>query len=86
MSFLIRALGQVQYGNQNWTTSIQGVSPNYLPMTNWKADAGRLITAEDEAKAGLVALIGQTVYNQLFPAGENPIGATILVKGAPHCT
>src|ERR1035437_1518370 len=31
VSSLIRQNGQVQYGNQNWTTTIQGVSPNYPP-------------------------------------------------------
>ena len=36
VSYLIRQIGQVQYGNQNWTTSIQGVSYNYPPITNWQ--------------------------------------------------
>jgi hypothetical protein len=40
-------------------------------MTNWMAEAGRLITPEDEAKSALVALIGQTVDHQLFTSGEN---------------
>jgi macrolide transport system ATP-binding/permease protein len=83
VGYLIRSLGQVQYGNQNWTTSIQGVSPNYPPMTNWTIAAGRPITADDEAKASLVVVIGQTVFHQVFPAGENPVGATVLVKGVP---
>ncbi len=83
VSFLSRGLGQIQYGNQNWTTSVQGVSADYPPMTNWQAQVGRLITHEDEASAGLVALIGQTVYSQLFPQSENPVGAIILVKSTP---
>ena len=36
VSYLIRQSGQVESGNQNWTTSIQGVSPNYPPITNWQ--------------------------------------------------
>ncbi len=83
VGFLIRGLGQVQYGNQNWTTSVQGVSAAYPPMTNWQAAAGRLLTPDDDAKAALVALIGQTVYHQLFAGGENPVGAVIQVKGTP---
>ena len=50
-----------QYGNQNWTTSIQGVSANYPPITNWRIAAGRAISADDEARAALVVVIGQTV-------------------------
>ncbi|MGO9816513.1 MAG: ABC transporter permease [Acidocella sp.] len=83
VSYLIRSLGQVRYESQNWTTSIQGVSLGYAAMTNWTVDTGRLFMAEDESGSALVTLIGQTVYKQLFPAGENPVGATILVDGTP---
>jgi macrolide transport system ATP-binding/permease protein len=83
VSYLIRQSGQVQYGNQNWTTMIQGVSPNYPPVTNWQIAAGRAITPDDDAKADLVVLLGQTVYHQLFSATENPIGAMVQVKGVP---
>ena len=83
VSYLIRQAGQVQYGSQNWTTTVQGVSPNYPPATNWQIAAGRAITPEDDARADLVALLGQTVYHQLFSATENPIGALVQVKSVP---
>ena len=83
VGYLIRQSGQVQYANQNWTTAIQGVSTNYPLVTNWQIAAGRGITAEDESKATLVVVIGRTVYQQLFSPGENPIGASILVKSVP---
>jgi macrolide transport system ATP-binding/permease protein len=81
--YLIRQQGQIQYGNQNWTTTIQGVSPNYPPITNWRIEAGRAITAEDDAQADLVVVIGQTVYHQLFRPDENPLGAIIQVRNVP---
>jgi macrolide transport system ATP-binding/permease protein len=83
VGYLIRQQGQVQYVNQNWTTTIQGVSANYPPITNWRIAAGRAITSDDQNKAALVAVIGRTVYNQLFSPGENPIGAYIQVKSVP---
>jgi macrolide transport system ATP-binding/permease protein len=83
VSYLIRQSGQVQYGNQNWTTGIQGISPNYPPMTNWKIEVGREISSDDEAAAALVVVIGQTVSRQLFGEFETPIGALIQVKGVP---
>jgi macrolide transport system ATP-binding/permease protein len=83
VSYLIRQLGQVQYGNQNWTTSVQGVSYNYPPITNWQIATGQAISAEDESRAALVVVLGQTVYRQLFPTDQNPIGAMIQVKGVP---
>jgi macrolide transport system ATP-binding/permease protein len=83
VSYLIRQLGQVEYGNQNWTTSVQGVSFNYPPVTNWQIASGQGISADDDSKAALVVVLGQTVYQQLFGADQNPIGAVIQVKGVP---
>jgi macrolide transport system ATP-binding/permease protein len=80
VSYLIRQSGQVQYANQNWTTTIQGVSPNYPPITNWQILDGRGISQDDNDGAALVAVLGQTVARQLFAADENPLGAAIQVK------
>jgi macrolide transport system ATP-binding/permease protein len=81
VSYLIRQSGQIQYGNQNWTTNIQGVSANYPPVTNWQIASGREITGEDDSEGAPVVVIGQTVYSQLFQPYESPIGAQIQVKG-----
>jgi macrolide transport system ATP-binding/permease protein len=81
IGYLIRQTGQVQFGSQNWTTMIQGVSVHYPAITNWRIAAGRGLTSEDDNNADLVVLIGQTVYRQLFSGSENPIGAWIEVKG-----
>jgi macrolide transport system ATP-binding/permease protein len=81
IGYLIRQTGQVEFGSQNWTTMIQGVSVHYPAITNWRIAAGRGPTSEDEANADLVVLIGQTVYRQLFSGSENPVGAWIEVKG-----
>jgi len=83
VSYLIRQSGQIQYGNQNWATGIQGVSPNYPPMTNWRIAEGREITEEDEDAAALVVIIGQTVATQLFGASVSPVGALIQVRNVP---
>ena len=83
VSYLIRQNGQVQAGNQNWATNIQGISPNYPPMTNWRVDGGREITADDNDWAALVVVIGQTVSKQLFGDQQNPVGAFVQVKGVP---
>jgi macrolide transport system ATP-binding/permease protein len=83
VGYLIRQQGQAQYGNQNWTTTIQGVSLNYPPITNWRIAGGRAFTEEDASHARLVAIIGQTVARQLFGPTENPVGATIQVKNTP---
>ena len=83
VSYLIRQGGQVQAGNQNWSTQIQGVSPNYPKMTNWRVEVGRDISPEDEASAALVAVIGRTVATKLYGESQIPIGALIQVKDVP---
>jgi macrolide transport system ATP-binding/permease protein len=83
VAYLVRGLGQLQSGDKNWTTSLQGVSPSYFAIRQWPVAAGRTMTDKDEVDAARVCLIGQTVYKNLFGEHENPIGATILVKNVP---
>ena len=83
VSYLMRQSGQVQYRDQNWSTLIQGVTPSYPEITNWHLQEGRLLSADDDRGAALVAVIGDTVRRQLFPAGVSPLGASILVRGIP---
>jgi macrolide transport system ATP-binding/permease protein len=80
VSYLIRQSGQVQYAGQNWTTNIQGVSPNYPPITNWQIAGGRGISRDDNDAAAVVAVLGQTVVRQLFATNENPIGTLIQIR------
>ncbi|MFI4975387.1 MAG: ABC transporter permease [Caulobacterales bacterium] len=83
VSYLARQAGQVEYGNQNWSTVIQGVTPSYLDIVSWRIAQGDTMTEQQNDAAETVCLIGQTVYQNLFPPGENPIGAIVLVKGVP---
>lgn len=81
VAYLIRQNGQLQYGDQNWSTTIQGVSNDYTTVANWQIAAGRSFNKEDFEDSAMVALLGATVRNQLFNPADNPVGASILVKG-----
>jgi macrolide transport system ATP-binding/permease protein len=83
VSYLVRQSGQVEYGDQNWTTAIQGVTPSYLDIVSWRIASGASMTDQQNDSAATVCLIGQTVYQNLFGPGEDPIGAVILIKGVP---
>src|SRR5437762_3039837 len=74
---------QVVYGNQNWATAAQGVPPSYLSVRDWPLSAGRFFDQRDDAGANPVAVLGQTVVDQLFAPGEDPLGASIRVKNVP---
>jgi macrolide transport system ATP-binding/permease protein len=80
VSYLDRQLAQVQYNRRNWNTSIEGVTPSFLPIRNWTVAAGRPFTDEDERTGARVCLLGQTVLTNLFGEHSDPLGATIRVK------
>jgi putative ABC transport system permease protein len=83
VAYAKRQLVQVVYGNQNWSTSAQGVTPPYANVRDWPVGAGRFFDQRDEAGANAVALLGQTVVDHLFEPGEDAVGATIRVKNVP---
>ena len=83
VSYLTRQAGQIEYGDRNWSTSIQGVTPSYLDIVSWHIASGSSMTEQENDAAETVCLIGQSVYQNLFPPGEDPVGATILIKGVP---
>jgi macrolide transport system ATP-binding/permease protein len=83
VSYVTRGSAQVQYGEKNWNTLVQGVSPTHLDIQVWPLVAGRRMSVEEERSAARVCLIGRTVLANLFGPHENPIGATLLVKSVP---
>src|SRR5436190_3261966 len=78
----INSRAQVQYQNQNTSTSIVGTTANYLEVRKYQLDAGRMFTrAEDEGKQRLV-VIGQTVLTNLGIRSPDAIlGEAVRIKG-----
>jgi putative ABC transport system permease protein len=70
------------FGNQNWTTRAEGVGTAYPNIRNRGVSSGEFFTDADVASAARVAIIGQTVADQLFP-GMDPIGQTLRVRNLP---
>jgi putative ABC transport system permease protein len=84
VSPVISGSGQVVYGAQNWNTRVQGVYPDLQSIQNWDLAEGAWFSASDEAGAVPVAVLGQTVSDNLFTAaGTDPIGETVLIRGQP---
>lgn len=79
----VSANGQVINGAKNWPTSMQGVSPSYLTIREWKLKSGTLFTDDDVNSAAKVAVIGQTIVENLFAAGEDPVGKIIRFNKIP---
>jgi putative ABC transport system permease protein len=75
--------GQVINGSLNWPTTIQGVSPDYLAIREWKLKEGVPFSVTDVNSSAKVALIGQTIVENVFGAGEDPIGKVIRFNKIP---
>jgi len=73
---------QVVFGNDNWSTNINGTEPQYLEIRNWPLQAGVDFEQADVEASANVALIGETVRKNLFGATD-PIGQTIRIKSLP---
>ena len=73
---------QVMYGNQNWSTTVYGITTPYLYVKNYELDLGRPINKDDDNNASKVCLIGKTIERELF-GDVNPIDKTIRVGNVP---
>ena len=78
----MRGAGLIVYGNSNWSTSIQGTTPEYLDIRETGVAEGRAFTKEDVNSSAKVALLGKTVVDNLF-GGADPLGQVVRIKQVP---
>lgn len=78
----VRTGAQVTYGNQNLSTSILGVSADYLDIRSWPLASGGNFTEQDVRNANKVALIGKTTAKTLF-GDADPVGQVVRIKNVP---
>jgi putative ABC transport system permease protein len=73
---------QIVSGNLNWSTRVTGTTPGMLSVRDWLLSSGRAMTDDDVKSATKVALLGQTVVDNLF-GGIDPIDQVIRIKKIP---
>jgi putative ABC transport system permease protein len=78
----VRGSAPVVYGNQNWSTIIQGVTPEFFQIRDWPLAGGRHFTGAEVEAAAKVAVLGQTVADNLF-GEESPVGKIVRIKRVP---
>jgi len=78
----LTGIAQVVYGNQNWSTVINGTTPEVLDIRDWPLASGRPFTQQDVDGATKVCLLGKTVVDNLF-GGIDPIGQIVRIKKVP---
>ena len=79
----VTASGQVIYGANNASTTMYGESAEYLDINSRVVEEGDMFSDEDIKKSTKVCVVGQTIVDNLFPNGGDPIGKTIRFKNIP---
>mgnify|MGYP003323818208 FL=1 len=78
----VRTTGQVVVGNSNWFTTVYGVGDAYLRARDWTIGDGRTFNPQEERSSAKVAIIGETIVEQLL-GSQNPIGTIIRLDRIP---
>src|SRR4030095_15695862 len=79
----VQGRGQAINTSMNWPTTMQGVSPDFLTIRNWPLKEGSGFTEADVNGAAKVCLVGQTVVDNIFDPGDDPLGKTIRFNRIP---
>ncbi len=70
---------QAIYGNENWSTTVNGSTNDFLKTRDWQLESGREFT-DGEMRAGKsVCIVGSTVRKELFGA-QNPLDTSIRLQ------
>lgn len=79
----VNSSGQLVNGNNNYPSSIYGITPDYLDIRKLKIKEGSMFTDHDIKSASKVCVLGKTVVDNLFPNGEDPVGKVIRFGKIP---
>jgi putative ABC transport system permease protein len=78
----VRGGVQVVYGNSNWATTVQGVTPDFMTIRDYTMLSGQFFTDQDVDAAAKVAVLGETVVQNLF-GNNDPTGQVAIIKNVP---
>ncbi|MCM1518578.1 MAG: ABC transporter permease [Pseudoflavonifractor sp.] len=79
----VSSSGQFINGANNYPSQIYGVTPDYLEIRRLKVKEGSIFSEQDIKLAAKVCVLGQTVVDNLFPNGENPVGRVVRFNKIP---
>ena len=79
----VSSSGQLISGNNNYPSSVSGVSTDYITIRQLNVEKGEMFTEADIKKSAKVCVIGTTIVDNLFPDGSEPLGKTIRLNQVP---
>jgi putative ABC transport system permease protein len=80
---VLRSSASIVSETNNWSTSIQGTSPEYFDVRGWAMSSGSAITQSDVDAGAKVIVLGQTVVDQLFGANAEAVGQVVRIRQVP---
>tara|TARA_R110000868_G_scaffold358814_3_gene620557 strand:- start:25441 stop:26661 length:1221 start_codon:yes stop_codon:yes gene_type:complete len=80
---MVNGSGQVINGSNNWPSIIYGVNPDYLNIKVVGLQSGSMFTDAEVKSASKVAILGQTVVDNVFSDGQDPVGQMIRFNNIP---
>ena len=79
----VSSSGQLIHGANNYPSSVNGVSIDYLKIRQLTVESGEMFTEADIKSASKVCIIGKTIADNLFTDGSDPIGQIIRFNKIP---
>lgn len=73
----------VRYGSLDYTTSANATSAEFPLARTWLTSQGTFFSEADATGYAPVAVLGQTVYDQLFTNGADPVGQYVFLGTTP---
>jgi putative ABC transport system permease protein len=70
-------------GSTNWTTTIVGTTPSWLPVRGRTLASGRFLTAADESSATAVTVLASDTATELF-GPIDPVGQSVTINSVPY--
>lgn len=83
ISPVVNKSGQFIYGNNNTPSTVYGVNSDYLTIRQLSVDDGEMFSDEDIKASAKVCVLGQTVVDNLFPDGSDPVGRVVRFNSIP---
>ena len=79
----VHATGQIVAEDRNWSTAVNGTTPEMFEIRNWPARGARCSTAQQVDAGAKTVVLGATVARSLFGASTDPIGQTVRIANVP---
>jgi len=79
----LRGSASVISEDQNWGTTIYGISPEFFAIKDWPVANGTTISQSDIEGGTKVVVLGQTVVEKLYGPSADPVGQTVRIKNFP---